>query len=228
MILKSFGCSFVFGTELSDIGSNIAAIDDPRILKTHSKLTWPALLAQSKNHKYMSYAKPGSGNLNIADTVLSHVVDNSADIFVIQWTWIDRFDYVADQVPNRNTFHRWKTLQPSQDTELNQMYFGALHSQYRDKLTSLMAIKAVVDMLQHYNRRFVMTYVDDLLWESQYQITPAIEALQTALRPVMTSFEGQSFWKWCQQNQFPLAPGNHPKEAAHQAAFELIKSYNLV
>ena len=155
MTLKSFGCSFVFGTELKETVDNI-------LPHGFSRMTWPALLARRKKYKYISFAKPGAGNLEIADTVLSHIEHSVNEFYVIQWTWIDRFDYVNDIAPDRITFNRWKTIHPNDSNELSEYYFRNLHSQYRDKLSSLIAIKTVVSMLQSRNLPFIMTYVDDL------------------------------------------------------------------
>lgn len=50
MKLKSFGCSFIFGLELSDIGAKS---------KKYSQLTWPAIIAQRQGLEYECYARPG-------------------------------------------------------------------------------------------------------------------------------------------------------------------------
>jgi hypothetical protein len=44
----------------------------------------------------------------------------------------------------------------------------------------------------------------------------------------MTTFEDQTFLEWSKQKGFEISKSLHPLENAHQAAFELIKSYNLV
>ena len=71
MNLKSFGCSFIFGSELSDDGRT-----GP--YATGSCLTWPALLAKEFGYGYHTYARPGSGNLQIAERAL-YMVDNFGD-----------------------------------------------------------------------------------------------------------------------------------------------------
>ena len=85
MNLKSFGCSFIFGSELSDDGKNGR-------YATGSKLTWPAHVARHLNYTYLCYARPGSGNLQIAERTLTHLATNEHALFVINWTYIDRFD----------------------------------------------------------------------------------------------------------------------------------------
>ena len=71
MTLKSFGCSFIFGSDLADDGR-----DGP--YATPSQLTWPALLAQHLGRDYQCYARPGSGNLQILNTILNQI-DHAED-----------------------------------------------------------------------------------------------------------------------------------------------------
>ena len=87
MQVKSFGCSFIFGSELADDGKN-------GLYAIGSRLTWPALLAKHYNYQYQTHARPGSGNLQILERMLNQTaVSDNLDLFVIGWTWIDRFDY---------------------------------------------------------------------------------------------------------------------------------------
>jgi len=64
MIIKSFGCSFIFGNELTDDGRDT-------LYATSSKFTWPALLAKHYDFEYCTYARPGSGNLQILERLSS-------------------------------------------------------------------------------------------------------------------------------------------------------------
>ena len=88
MKLKSFGCSLIFGSELSDDGR-----DGP--YATPSQQTWPALLAQHWGYDYECYARPGAGNLQILDRVLEHSVYSEPTIFLIGWSynWHYRYFY---------------------------------------------------------------------------------------------------------------------------------------
>jgi hypothetical protein len=122
MRLKSFGCSLIFGSELHDDGRNL-----PR--PTPSKHSWPALLAKDLGYEYDCYARPGAGNLQIAERVLSQAACNERHLFVVGWTWIDRFDYTTKD-------DRWETIRPTTDTDIGLRYYRDYHSQYRDKLTT--------------------------------------------------------------------------------------------
>jgi hypothetical protein len=44
----------------------------------------------------------------------------------------------------------------------------------------------------------------------------------------MTRFQEKTFLEYSKEKGFPISETLHPLEPAHQAAFELIKSYNLV
>jgi hypothetical protein len=206
MRLKSFGCSFIFGSELADDGR-----DGP--YATPSRHTWPALLAQKLGMEYDCYARPGSGNLHIAERVLSQAACNEKNLYVIGWTWIDRFDYTDRQ-------DRWSTITPTTDTSLSHTYYRDLHSQYRDKLTSLMVIRICIDVLKQKQCPFIMTYMDDLLWETEWHTTPALTDTQNYIRPYMTNFDGLNFLAWSRKHGYPISDMLHPLESAHAAAFE--------
>jgi hypothetical protein len=209
MQLKSFGCSFIFGTDLAD---------DGRLgpYATVSQLTWPALIAQHLELGYSCYARPGSGNLRIIENIIMQSTDTESAVLVINWTWIDRFDY-ANHLDNK-----WQTIMPVDDTSLARTYYKELHSQYRDKLTTLIHINTAIDLLQQKNIPFVMTYMDELIFETQWHCNPAILALQEKVRPHLQTFDGQNFLEWAKLNSYPISPTMHPLEPAHEAAVHLM------
>lgn len=217
MKLKSFGCSFIFGTDLHDDGRHLP-------LPTPSQHTWPALLAQHHNLEYQCCARGGSGNLQIAEKILNQLtVDTDPAIYVIGWSWIDRFDY-TDSTPR----HFWKTIMPVDTDKKAEIYYKDIHSEYRDKLTSLMNIKLAIDALRASGNQFIMTYLDDLMFDTQWNTSPAVSTLQGYCKPHMTCFDNKSFLEYSKEKGFEISQTLHPLEAAHQAAFELIDSYNLV
>ena len=73
-----------------------------------------------------------------------------------------------------------------------------------------------------------MTYMDDLMFDTRWNTTPAISALQGYCEPYMTRFDGRSFLEYSRDRGFEISPTLHPLEAAHESAAELILSYNLV
>ena len=216
MILKSFGCSFIFGTDLHD--------DSRQMPKaTPSQHTWPALLARQHGWDYVCYARPGSGNLQIAERLLSQLTDTEPAIYVVGWTWIDRFDYTTTDAR-----HQWKTVMPIDTDSAAQTYYKHLHSEYRDKLTSLISVRLAIDELQRRGHRFIMTYMDDLMFDQRWNSTPAVTQLQAYCQPHMTQFDGHNLLQYAKQKGYEISETQHPLEAAHQAAFELIDSYNLL
>lgn len=224
MNLKSFGCSFIFGTDLPDDNG-----DSPY----HSRLTWPALIAKELNFNYQCYARPGSGNLQILERILTQCGNGHAnDIFVIGWTWIDRFDYLN---PTSESWQNkiippktpWSTIMPVDVDGLARAYYKELHSQYQDKLTTLIYMKTAIDALRNNGIKFIMTLIDELTFEPEWEPNPAINDLQTYIAPYITRFEGKTFLEWSKSRGFEISPTLHPLEAAHKSATEyLIKVFD--
>lgn len=217
MNLKSFGCSFIFGTELSDVAQNLLSIA--------SQLTWPAKVAKGINYNYQCYARPGSGNLQILERVLVHASQSHPDdIFVIGWSWIDRFDYLnpSSTWTMLPPLTPWETIMPVDTTDLAKTYFKELHSQYSDKLTTLIYMKTAIDVLRQHNLKFVMTYIDNLVFETEWQPNPAIKDLQDYIWPSITRFDGQNFIDWSRNKEFKISPTMHPLDDAHSAAADYI------
>ena len=214
MKIKSFGCSFIFGTDLEDAGRESK-------VPPSSNLTWPALIAKHFNLEYECFARPGSGNLQIAERVLSHCTNAEPSFYVIGWSWIDRFDFTNSTINNHPIVGKWKnwqTLVPVDRDDIAEMYYKELHSEYRDKLCSLMYIKLVIDSLQQRRIPFLMTYQDNLLFDQQWNHTPAVLDLQNQIKPYMMDFEGKTFLEWSRDKGFEISSNMHPLEPAHSAA----------
>ena len=146
MIIKSFGCSFIFGSELAD---EKLARKNENPLAQFSKLTWPALLANHFNYNYHCYARPGSGNFQIMEKILSHIAGIiDTDLYIISWSWIDRFDYINPKAVEYTPYGFWKTIMPIDTDSTACNYYKDLHSEYRDKLSTLVCIKLVIDTLK--------------------------------------------------------------------------------
>ena len=222
MNLKSFGCSFIYGSELSD---ELLWIPEIRQSPKHSNLTWPAHLARYLNYNYLCYARPGAGNLQIAERVLSHLATNEHALYVIGWTFIDRFDYIDINIVKDNNWHPlklWSTLMPIDVSNTAKTYYKDLHSEMRDKLTTLMSIKLVLDTLRQKNCPFIMTYMDDLMFDKQWHTTPAITDMQDYILPHMSTFDGLNLQQFAKKNGYHITSIGHPLEQAHAAAGELM------
>jgi len=212
MQLKSFGCSLMFGTDLPDCTTHHWA--------SPSQLVWPAVLAQRLDMTYRCRARGGSGNVQILDRIINDAATDQDQFFAINWSFIDRFDYgygIADHAQPT-----WDSVLPEQVTETAKVYYRDLHTEYRDKLTTLMCIRTAIDVLQAHHIPFVMTYADDLFLDTRWNTSPGIDTLQTSVKPHLTAFEGLSFIDWCKKQQFPISKTLHPLEEAHIAAAELL------
>jgi hypothetical protein len=216
MKLKSFGCSFIFGTDLSD------AVTIPGMPVVPSQTTWPAHLARYLGYSYSCYARPGAGNLQIVESILNQAANSdNTDLFVIGWTWIDRFDYidVKNKWPDATP---WSTIMPVDATDVAKIYYRDLHSEYRDKLTTLMSMRLVIDLLNQKGVPFVMTCVDDLIFDQRWHTTPAVTDLQEYIKPYMTMFDDQTFLDWSRANNYTESSTWHPLEEAHRAAADCV------
>jgi hypothetical protein len=211
MKLKSFGCSLIFGNELSDDHGY------------PSKLTWPALLSKKLELEYECHARPGCGNLQILEQVLNQSIANDPAIFVVGWSWIDRFDYRI----NTPGIDRWETITSGNNSKLAKTYYRDLSSEFRDKFSTLIYIKTAIDTLKQQNIRFIMTYMDPWLFEQRWHVTPAILDLQKQVLPYMTTFEGKNFLDWSRDHGYPEGVNWHPLDQAHDAAADyMIKFFD--
>lgn len=196
MKIKIFGCSFMAGT---DLGSPHCA--------------WPAVIAQRLGCDHENYAKPGIGNLRILESVLEQATADSVNI--IGWSWIDRFDVMPSSTES------WATLRPVLDHELADHYFRWFHGQYRDMLTNLTYLTTAIDFLERIGAPFVITVIDNLLFETvqpEWHSPRAVDALQCRVRPYVKYFEGQTFLEWARACEFEISSALHPLESAHAAA----------
>ena len=212
MKLKSFGCSFIFGTELADVS------------KKPSQLTWPALIAQRLELDYACYAQAGSGNLKILSNILDQVAQHSNDIYVINWTFSNRWDYMY---AGNN---QWHSLQPWDTHDRAEFYYQHFQAEYTDKLNNLIWINTAVQALQTVGAKFCMTYMDEeFLLDSRWNISPGIVQLQQQVKPYLNLFDGKNFLEWSRRNGYTVSPQwHHPLEQAHSAAADYLQNHSLV
>ena len=216
MMIKSFGCSFTYGSDLHDC-TNIPF--------DASQSTWPALLAKSINADYSCYAHPGIGNLQIYQNVLDQAGLIDSDFFIINWTWLDRFDFI-DPLQEH-----WDTLRPDGLSVKHQLYYKYFYNQYHTMLTNASYISSTINILQQHKIKFIMTTLDETLFENvdpNWQLPRPIKILQDQIKPCITKFDNKTFLEFSKEKGFAISETLHPLEDAHQAGFELIRSYNLV
>jgi hypothetical protein len=134
----------------------------------------------------------------------------------------DRFDYGPELfIRNDLPIYSLKTIRPTDDTDLAKIYYKELHSEYQDKLTTLIYIKTAIDALQQKNIPFIMTFMDDFLLECNWAGDRlGISYLQEQISPHLNTFEGNNFLEWSRKNGFSESNQWHPLEEAHVAASE--------
>ena len=201
MKLRSFGCSFIYGSELAS--------------RNH---TWPARIADRLELQHLNHGIEGAGNLRIMESILTHAGPD--DICVINWTWIDRFDFVT--VNNE----QWHSMVPSDTHSRADFYYRNLHSQYRDMLTNLVYVKTALDHLNRMRAEYLMTYMDGLMFETVYDSwhdSTAVTGLQQQIHAHMTMFNDCTFLQWSRANGYAESRLWHPLDEAHAAAADLMQ-----
>lgn len=93
MIILASGDSFTAGHEL----------------KTSN--TWSKLLADSVNANYISVAKSGIGNKQIAVRAINYVCRKKVDFVLVMWTFLSRYDYLFS-FDTQETNTPWYTINP--------------------------------------------------------------------------------------------------------------------
>ena len=217
MKLKSFGCSFIWGSELPDVQIPGHA---------HSQLTWPARLSQELNMPYECHAWPGRGNFFIANQVLNQLTQKEPTLYVINWTWIDRFEFVDQDYPDG----RWETLRPGRNNHPHgDFYYRNLHSELSDKLHSLQMIKLVTMELLSAQQPFIMCYMDNLIFDQRWHTTPAMLMQQEFVKPLMLHWSMPDYepdvmnWAvWAAQHGHPITTSNHLLESGHELVFRQV------
>lgn len=169
-----------------------------------------------------------SRQLFIADRVLNQCNDSrdSADLFIINWTYIDRFDYIIDNGLSPGGDSRelviqgtpWHTCRPGDNSD----YYLKYHSEYKDKLASLQLVKLCIDTLLQQKIRFIMTAIDELMFDRSWHMSAAIELLQNYTLPYITKFNNQSFLEYVDGLGHVRTSSGHVNEYAHRDAAQCI------
>ena len=249
--LIAFGDSFIWGSELSDSLDNFYDIDNMSkkqkaiLLKNkagpfsengfenlykspnacYSKNTWSALLAEHLKLAYICHAKPGCSNETILRKLIQYIPNiSSNDFVVINWTYIDRWDFVDPTALPIDT--QWTTITPTNKNKssFEKFYFKYIQSELLYKWESLRNILLAIKVLKEKNIKFLMTCNDKLILDQTYHAPSYIKNIQAEIVDYIIWFEELGFDDWCTKHKFPRGKeNNHPLEEAHIAAFEYIK-----
>jgi len=215
MKIVSFGDSFIYGTELKQ--------------QAHS---WVSQCAEKLGVEYETMAKAGCGNENILQQILSYFSNNQKEntLAVINWTWGHRYDFFISGK------EQWTTLggncvpstlepmvgleQAEKILEFYKTYAG--NSILWDRWRSLQAIYSSQQFLKLHNIKSVQTYMDYMLWDTEYHCPDYIKTLQDLTKSELRLFEGKNFVDWSYDHGFEVTEEwLHPLEEAHEAASEL-------
>lgn len=161
----------------------------------------------------------------IMDRLTSEIYRDPERFFVVQWTFIDRFDYSdpdGHHLSARST-NDYRSALPNTESSIDKFYFKHLHSEFRDKITSLVYIKSALDLLLEKKCKFVMTCLDDLIWCDRYHVTAAMRAWQQYVKSHITFFDNKNFIMWCQDHAFTISDRGHPLEEAHSAGAAIMQ-----
>ena len=205
--LLSFGDSFTYGTELQDCVTD------------YSNNTWPALCSQKLGLAYKCFAQGGVGNQFISTQVLEQYAQSrykNRNFFVINWTWIERFDYIDADT------NFWKTVHPQHDKLISHFYYRNIDSEIWNLIRNLQTIHSTIKFLESQDCDFFMTCIDDKIFCKDYPInfTALISTLQSIVRPYIQTIDDENFYSWSVNKKFPIGSGGHPLEQAHAAAAE--------
>jgi hypothetical protein len=85
-----------------------------------------------------------------------------------------------------------------------------------------MHIKLCVDAMQQAGHEFVMTYMDHLLFETQWHTSPAVLRLQEHIRPHMRQFDGRNMLEYSRDRGHDFGHQAHPLESAHEDLFQYV------
>jgi hypothetical protein len=208
MKIVSCGDSFFYGTDLADQEEKKIPPDG------HSKHTWPAVISSTIEAEYCCYACPGVGNFQILQQIIQAYHDHGdTATYFINWTWIDRFDYVSTQD------EKWHTVRPSLDNpRVDEFYYRNFHSELADKFHSLVYISQAQEILK--TARYVMTYMDYLLLDQRWHAPNYIVYLQHRVRSNLKNFNGKNFLDWSRDCGYAISEKWHPLEQAHKHAAE--------
>jgi hypothetical protein len=138
-------------------------------------------------------------------------------LFIINWTYIDRFDYVSHE--------SWNSILPGANTDLAKFYYSSLHSEFRDKITNLLQIYSVVNLLKSKNISFIMTNIDPIMLDQTWHVTPAVMELQRYVNENLTKFDQTDFLTWAKHRGHKFSTMGHLLEPGHLHVSREIEKY---
>lgn len=249
--LLAGGCSFTYGSELSD--------DDRG--KTYSRKTWAAGLSNEVGSNYFCVARVGMGNPGIARRIFNYIANTKEDCFVVaMWSFTSRYDWA---MPRHRVLEdtRWTTITPwdtaNKQAEVDEKLSGsesvladfkkrreeyretnvgpfadALYryaaNNYHETYLSWKSIIWLQNILEKKKIPYMFTLADNTLFYEELQPLWVQDAFMEALyREIdMTKWftfgeRHMGFNQWALLNKYPRAT-THPLDDAHADAVKMM------
>jgi len=221
------GDSFTRGDELADCPKQILGAP-----LSFSNNTWPALIAKNLSINYDCIAVGGRGNQWISWALLQQIDIHCNALFVVNWTYFCRFDFVDPD-------DQWNTLSPGSKTKkFKTEYFKNLDSDIWNLIRNLQIIHSTFCLLKENNIDFIFTCHEPIFNQSVenlrslYPLTGiqkrwqiSIQKLSQVVIPIVHEFEGLTFKEWSIEHGYDIGPGGHPLEKAHIEAAKYINTH---
>lgn len=247
------GCSFTYGSELSDSGSS-----------KHSEKSWAHGLY--RNHtvttNFVCAAKPGLGNQGIARRVFNAVANaGPVECVVVMWTFLSRYDWA---MPRHRSLEdtRWTTISPWDTDTGNEEAFRTLTgsevqqeewktrrqefidsgvrdlaeavyrhgaNQYHETYLSWKSIIWLQNILEKKKIPYMFTLADNSLFYQEFEQHKDQDGLMSALHSEIDFTKWFFFGERCMGfNQWALLNEyergtTHPLDKAHEDAIMLMQ-----
>ena len=235
----SAGCSFIYGAELPDSPSYSGK--DP-----FSKLTWPALWAKENNFDYDSVAVCGISNSGISRLVINYLEKNHADFVLVQWTYPNRYELRFNDIVENNYFslNHWlsndldsniedkefydfmKIFSGSPMQSIAKIWYNHISYYDTDIYHYLKEVVYLGNYLKNKNIKFIFSSVFHEYYFNIKKIKdPSIKSLYYISQQFpWVNFHNKGFIEWAiSAGYFDREIWKHPNDAAHLAAFNLVK-----
>ena len=206
----AIGDSFTRGDELVDCYTHSRIAPH----HTHSLSTWPALIAKELGIEYDCMTIGGRGNHWISMSVSEYLEKHRDALFIINWSWFERFDYIDIETGE------WKVTHPRHNQQLNHYFYKNIDSDQWNLHRNLQQIHSTLCLLEQNKVDFIMTCLDPMIHTKAHFVKP----LQDQVLHRVINFYGYTFLEWAKHNGFELGPNGHPLEEAHAEAAKYINT----
>ena len=207
------GDSFTRGDELSDCSTRSRIAPH----HTHSLSTWPALIAKNLGIEYDCRTVGGRGNHWISMSVSDELEKHRDALFIINWSWFERFDYIDIETG------LWTVTHPRHNQKLDHYFYKNIDSDRWNLHRNLQQIHSTICLLEQNKMDFIMTCLDPMIYTKANPVKP----LQDQVLHRVINFYGHTFLEWAKHKNFEIGPNGHPLEKAHIEAAKYINTHTI-